>query len=81
MCVWDDNFVEVSAKMEAVVADIGYVVAVGGPWREVVGETAVCSGGILVDVFVFCHVSIGRLHTIVTIFPRTLPLLPLPHLR
>ena len=32
MCVWDDNFVEVSAKMEAVGADIGYVVAVGGPW-------------------------------------------------
>ena len=54
---------------------------VGGPWAEVGGEMAVYWGGILVDVFVFCHVSIGRLHTIVTIFPRTLPLLPLPHLR
>ena len=67
--------------MEAVEAGIGCAVNVGCPWAEVGDEMAADWGGSLVVVFVSCHVSIGKLHTIVTIFPTILPLLPLLRLR
>ena len=67
--------------MEAAEVGIGSVVTVGDPLAEGGDEMVADLGGSLVVVFVFCHVSIGRWHTVVKIFPTISPLLPLLRLR
>ena len=81
MSALDDMIVGLSEGMGVVVADIDDVgdadfLSVGGS-SGIVGDLA----DTLVVVFVFCHVSIGKLRTPVTIFPMTSPLPPLPRLR
>ena len=67
--------------MEAVEAGMVSVVTVGDPSAEGVGEVVADLGGSLVDVFVSCHVNIGKWHIVVKISPTISPLLLLPRPR
>ena len=67
--------------MEAVEAGMEYVVTFGDSLAEVSHEMVGDWDGSLVVSFESCHASIGKWHTIVTIFPMILPLLPLLRLR